>query len=132
MIAIRRIIHVMIYLRLILLLALLAGSPGRSLAEDSLEAIDYLIGYVGKSDATFIRNGDPHPAAEAVNHLRAKYIHFKAQIKTPEDFIRLAASRSLVTGRPYLVKLKDGRQLQVQDWLEAALKEYRASLHQSP
>jgi len=124
---------VMIYARLVLLFLLLVGSPRRSFAEDSLEqTIDYLIGYVAKSEATFIRNGTPHPAAEAVDHIKAKYAHFKSEIKTPEDFIRLAASKSLVTGRPYLVKLKDGRQMQVQEWLEAALKEHRATLHQLP
>jgi hypothetical protein len=40
---------------------------------------------------TFIRNGASHTPAEAVAHVKAKYEHFKNQIKTPEEFIRLSA-----------------------------------------
>ena len=87
--------------------------------------IDYLIDYVAKSDATFIRNGQTHTPAEAVNHIKAKYEHFKSEIKTPEDFIRLSASKSLLTGQPYLVRTKDGKEMHLGAWLTEALKEHR-------
>lgn len=99
---------------------------GQTFATESLEqTVNYLIDHVAKSDATFIRNGVSHTPAEAVAHIKAKYEHFKNQIKTPEDFIRLAASRSLLTGKPYLVRTPDGKETRLDVWLTEALKQYR-------
>ena len=99
-------------------------------AESLAQTIDYLIDYVGTSKATFIRNGQSHTPAEAVAHIRAKYDHFKSDIKTPEDFIRLAASKSLLTGKPYLVRTPDGKEMRLDVWLTEALKQYRTENHQ--
>ena len=115
------------------LLAILAlcAFPNKIVAGDSLEqTINYLLGYIDKSDATFIRNGRMHTPQEAVNHIKAKYEHFKNEIKTPEDFIRLAASKSLLTGKPYLVRAPNGKEMRLDVWLTDALKEYRASKHE--
>jgi Family of unknown function (DUF5329) len=61
-------------------------------AVESLEqTIAFLLHRIETADATFIRNGQTHTPQQAVAHVRAKYEHFKGQIKTPEDFIRLAA-----------------------------------------
>ena len=95
-------------------------------ADESLnQTVDYLLDYVAKSDATFIRNGQTHTPQEAVNHIKAKYEHFKSEIKTPEDFIRLSASKSLQTGQPYLVKKRDGKEMPLSDWLTDALNAHR-------
>jgi hypothetical protein len=103
----------------------------QTFATESLEqTVHYLIDYVAKSDATFIRNGVSHTPAEAVAHIKAKYEHFKNQIKTPEDFIRLAASRSLLTGKPYLVRTPDEKEMRLDVWLTEALKQYRTENHQ--
>ena len=100
--------------------------PARVPAEESLnQTIDYLLDYVAKSDATFIRNGQTHTPTEAVNHIKAKYEHFKSEITTPEDFIRLSASKSLLTGQPYLVRTADGKEMHLSDWLTEALKQHR-------
>ena len=96
-------------------------------ADESLnQTVDYLLDYVAKSDATFIRNGQTHTPQEAVNHIKAKYEHFKSEIKTPEDFIRLSASKSLQTGQPYLVKKRDGKEMPLSDWLTDALNAHRS------
>jgi len=116
-------------LRLLLALVLAFSFATHTLAAESLEqTIDYLIDYVGNSKATFIRNGVSHTPAEAVAHIKAKYDHFKNQIKTPEDFIRLSASKSLQTGEPYLVRTADGKQMQLDAWLTDALKHHRDQL----
>jgi hypothetical protein len=94
-------------------------------AESLDETIHYLLDYVAKSDATFVRNGQTHTPQEAVNHIKAKYEHFKKEIKTPEDFIRLSASKSLLTGQPYLVRTKDGKEMHLDAWLTEALKKHR-------
>lgn len=84
---------------------------GQTLATESLEeTVNYLIDYVAKSDAAFIRNGVSHTPAEAVAHIKAKYGHLKSEIKTSEDFIRLAASKNLLTGKPYLVRAPNGKE----------------------
>src|SRR6266550_2105474 len=88
----------------------------QTFAAESLEqTIDYLINSVGKSNATFVRNGTSHSPTEAVS-----------QIKTPEDFIQLCASKSLVTGKPYLVRTPDGKEMHLDVWLADALRKYRS------
>jgi hypothetical protein len=118
-------------MRFLVAFALLFTLAGETFATESLDqTINYLIDYVGKSNATFIRNGQAHTPAEAVTHIKAKYDHFKPEIKTPEDFIRLAASKSLLTGKPYLVKTPDGKEIHLDAWLTDALKEYRTKKHE--
>jgi hypothetical protein len=54
-----------------------------------------------------------------------KYNHFKKDIKTPKDFIRLTATKSLISGKWYYVKLKNGKTITYQAWLLQALEDYR-------
>jgi hypothetical protein len=112
-----------------MLLALVVP-PANAIAESVDQTIDYLIQYVAKSNDTFIRNGTTHTPAEAVTHIKAKYEHFRKEIKSPEDFIRLAASKSLLTGKPYLVRASDGKEMPLDAWLTDALQKYRASPHE--
>jgi Family of unknown function (DUF5329) len=110
---------------------LIVTFAGQTFAAESLEqTVNYLIDHVAKSNGTFIRNGASHTPAEAVAHIKAKYEHFKNQIKTPEDFIRLSASTSLLTGKPYLVRTPDGKEMRLDLWLTEALKQYRTENHQ--
>ncbi len=112
---------------LFIALVLLGATAERISAQESLEnSINYLLDYVAKSNVTFVRNGQPHTPQEAVNHIKAKYEHFKNEIKTPEDFIRLSASKSLLTGQPYLVRTADGKETQLDSWLTAALNAHRS------
>ncbi len=77
---------------------LLSMFAAQSFAAESLdESIKYLLDYVANSNATFIRNGQTHTPQEAVNHIKAKYEHFKGEIKTPADFIRLSASSPITS-----------------------------------
>jgi hypothetical protein len=88
-------------------------------------AINYLLAFVEKSDCAFIRNNKPYTAKEAAVHMQRKYEHFKDEIKTPEDFIRLSATKSLMSGKPYMVKTKTGQLLKSETWLLKALEAYR-------
>lgn len=116
--------------RFLLLAALLLSFTKQNGAAESLEqTVAYLINYVDQSNATFIRNGQVHKPAEAAAHIKAKYEHFKSQIKTPDDFIRLAASKSLLTGKPYLVRLPNGKEKHLDAWLIEVLKAHRAGSH---
>ena len=93
--------------------------------EDLAAAIEHLLSFVEKSDCTFIRNNKSHTAQEAVTHIKRKYEHFRDEIKTPEDFIRLSATKSLMTGKPYMVKTKAGKLIKSEVWLLEALEAYR-------
>jgi hypothetical protein len=86
--------------------------------ENTDEAIAYLLAFVAKSDCTFIRNGQSYTDKQASRHMQEKGRYFKDQIVTPEDFIRLAASESLVTGQPYMGWTKEGRELRCDKWLK--------------
>ena len=99
----------------------MADSPATS------AAIEYLLDYVARSDMEFVRNGKSHTPAEAVQHMRRKYEYYEKKINTAEDFIALAASKSMMSGKPYTVRINDGEILAA-DWLTAALQSYRQDI----
>ncbi|MBT2322180.1 DUF5329 family protein [Variovorax paradoxus] len=110
-------------------LALLPALAPSAMATPSAEEhklIAALIGWVrGMSTMTFMRNGEPHDAAEAAEHMQAKYEHFRKEIVTAEDFIDRCASRSEVTGKPYMVKLADGKLHDANGFLMGELRAMR-------
>lgn len=110
------------------ILLLAAGTALAEPVDNAMQAIEYLIDSVRTSDLSFVRNGSTYTAREAAAHLKAKYDYFKKQIKTPEDFIRLAGSKSEFSGRAYLVKTADGRTIPSAEWLGSLLAKYRAAL----
>jgi hypothetical protein len=93
--------------------------------ENADEAIAYLLAFVAKSDCAFIRNGQSYAGKQASMHMQDKRRYFKDQISTPEDFIRLAATKSLQTGQPYMVRTKEGKEVRCDEWMKKVLKEYR-------
>jgi len=111
-------------IRVFVLLVICHTAPARA-AESLEQTIAFLLHRIETADATFIRNGQAHTPQEAVAHVRAKYEHFKEQIKTPEDFIRLSATKSLLTGQAYLVRTRDGKEMPLNAWLGNALREHR-------
>jgi len=107
-----------------LLMLFCAAKAALATGEDTNQAIEYMLAYVARSDCAFIRNGQSYDAQQAAAHLRSKRSYFKAQIHTPEDFIRLAASKSLASGRPYLVRC-DATVMPAADWLNQELATFR-------
>ncbi len=83
--------------------------------------IDELINFVQTSDVRFIRNGQEYSAAEGANHLRHKLSRAGDRVKTTDDFITGIASKSYLSGKPYLVKFADGKTQPAGDWLRAHL-----------
>lgn len=103
-----------------------AGNAAQT--EPADETIQYLLDYVARSELTFIRNSGQHTAQEASEHMQKKYEHFRDEIKTPEEFIELCATRSLLSGKPYQVINKQGETVKTGDWLTIKLKEHRNSI----
>ncbi len=86
--------------------------------------IAYLLDAVASSDVVFIRNGSEYTGTQARDHLKVKLDAAGGSILTAEDFITYIASASSVTGSPYRVRMKDGTQLEAEQWLRAALARY--------
>jgi hypothetical protein len=101
-----------------------------SAGENVSARIRDLLAFVENSGVTFIRNGKKHNATDAAEHLRKKRDHYQKDIRTPEDFIRLTATKSLVSGKKYQVVTREGKTLLASDWLLAALGRLRAAAPQ--
>src|SRR5262249_8258259 len=114
-----------------LLMLFCAAKAALATGEDTNQAIEYMLAYVARSDCAFIRNGQSYDAQQAAAHLRSKYNYFKGRIQTPEDFIRLAGSKSELSGQPYQVRSRDGRLFTSAEWLTAILANYRAAQQSS-
>ena len=114
---------------LLLATILLVVIAPRSMAGQQTEDIDvtvqYLITYVKESDVTFKRNATHYSGSEAAQHIHKKYQHFKGDIDTPEKFIELCATGSLMTGKPYFIITTQGEQLPSSEWLHTELAVYR-------
>jgi len=87
------------------------------------EKIEALIERVGQlKDVKIIRNGWSYEPATAARFLRGKWVANDAEIKTARDFIDKVASISGTSGKPYLIRFKDGRELPSREFLLAELR----------
>jgi hypothetical protein len=83
-----------------------------------------LLLFIEQSECTFTRNGKHYDALEAREHIEKKYAYFKERITSAEDFILYSATKSSITGEPYMV-ICNGGNMAVSDWLNAELAEMR-------
>ena len=89
---------------------------------DEKTKIEALISHIeGLQDATFIRNGKEYSSANAAKFLRAKWNRDDTEVKTVEDFISKVASASGSSGKPYLIRLKDGKEVACAEYLKSQL-----------
>jgi hypothetical protein len=88
------------------------------------EEIDHLLEFIAASPCAFIRNGVAYNSAQAVDHIQDKYDYYRDDIHSAEDFIALAASRSEMSGKPYLVEC-DGTTEPAADWIARELNAFR-------
>jgi len=99
-----------------------ATTQAGTLSED--QKIENLIAVVGGlKGAKFIRNGSEHDSSAAAGLMRYKWKQNESSIRTAEDFIRVAASRSKLSGSEYRVKLADGREMSSAEFLMGKLRE---------
>jgi len=89
-------------------------------------AIEFLLARVASSDLQFVRNGKVHASPEAVKHMRRKYEYYKNRIETAEDFIALAATKSMISGKQYTIRSDAGEE-PAAEWLNSVLAEYRTA-----
>ena len=87
------------------------------------EKIETLILSLGQlAGATFVRNGQGYMPDEAVVHMMKKWEWKKTAIETAEDFIRIVGSKSSTSGKPYVIKMPDGTEVETEEWFKKQLK----------
>ncbi|MBI1998459.1 MAG: DUF5329 family protein [Deltaproteobacteria bacterium] len=112
-----------IFLVLALGLAISSFVQAQTLATAERQKIESLIKHVGElKDAQFIRNGSSYEVSTAVRFLRGKWEANVSSVKTARDFIDKVASFSGTSGKPYLIRFKDGSEIKSQEFLQAELR----------
>ena len=97
-------------------------------AQDSIEKekIQFLISSIENlPDAKFIRNGSEYDGKAAASHLRLKLKSVGDRVKTADDFIRMCASQSSMSGKPYMIKFSDGKVVNSEDYFRTKLPEFK-------
>ncbi len=115
--------------KLILIFAFTLASGGLSfvqaqtLPNSEKQKIEALIKQIANlKDAKFVRNGSAYNANSAAVFLRRKWEANESEVKTALDFIDKVASFSGTSGKPYLIRFKDGGEIKSRDFLLAQLK----------
>jgi hypothetical protein len=109
----------------LVLFPMLALNPvrGQEMPAAEKQNVEALIKHVEETKgAKFVRNGQEYDAKTAAKFLRSKWEANAAEIKTAKDFIAKAASVSSTTGKPYLIRFKDGKEIKSGEYLLAELR----------
>ena len=85
----------------------------------------HLLRYVKNTKCQYERNGSLHNGLEAAEHINKKYQYYKDDIKTSEDFIQYAASKSKFSGKYYQIVCPEQVPIKSQSWLLLELNRYR-------
>jgi hypothetical protein len=111
----------------LLCVALNAAAGGEPPAAAAQDEIRRLLATLEGSGCEFARNGKWYPAGEARRHLERKYGEAVRRdlIRSSEDFIRLVASGSSVSGEPYQVRCNASPAVPSAVWLNQELMRYR-------
>ncbi len=89
--------------------------------------IAHLFNYLQQSNCQFGRNGSWYSTGEAVHHINRKYQYLlkRMAIRSAENFIERAASRSSTSGQPYRVKCGESAAVESAEWFLAKLDVFR-------
>ncbi|HJV37598.1 MAG TPA: DUF5329 family protein [Geothrix sp.] len=100
-----------------------APAPETQKIETLIKAIEALQG-----QALFLRNGSEHDAKAAGDHLRLKWKNAGKRVQSAADFIRYCGTGSSLSGQPYRIRYKDGREVASADFLWTELKKLDPSI----
>ena len=112
------------FLKALTLVSLVLCATPPTLAASPEAEIDHLLNFIAASPCAFIRNGVAYDSAQAVDHIKDKYDYYRSDIRSAEDFIALAATKSAMSGKPYLVEC-DGTIEPAADWITRELAAFR-------
>jgi len=105
-----------------------AANPGPAQTAYEATRIEALVTGVEKAHGlVFIRNGSEHDGAAAAAHLRMKWKQAGSRVRTAEDFIRVCATESSMSGKKYQIRFADGRLVNSADYFNAQLRRMDAA-----
>ena len=103
----------------------LSGAPAvRAESAATRQEIAHLMDHITASDCRFIRNGKVYDAQTAREHIQKKYDFLQSRIRSAEDFIRFAASKSSMSGEPYRIAC-GAKTVLCAEWLFEELMRFR-------
>ena len=112
-----------------LLLVSLSGFYAKhSLADvppQQVKEVTYLIEYIRNSTCVLERNNKKYKGEEVIEHILKKYDYFRDEIKSTEDFIKYSASKSELSGKPYIAYCEGSEPVDGFTWLMTELQHYR-------
>lgn len=96
------------------------------LSEAERQKIEALIVSVAElNGAVFVRNGKEYAPSAAAKFLRAKWQKQAPDIASAEEFVVKVATASSTTGRVYMVRFADGREMETSTFLRTHLAAMR-------
>lgn len=106
-----------------------APTPAASLPAAAQEEITHLLDYLGTSGCSFGRGGTWYDAGAARKHLAMKldYLVKRQMVATADDFLKLAATSSSMSGQIYRVRCGAEPAAPSADWLGAELARFRVN-----
>lgn len=118
-------------LLLILLLTLSSPIKAELVTVETKQEVSHLFATLENSDCQFNRNGDWYSSKEAASHLGKKYQYLldRRLVNSTESFIEKAATKSSISGEPYLVKCNGKSLLESAAWFHSELDKYRSNRH---
>ena len=112
-----------IFKKSFLVMAVLAASVQAGTQEE----IAYLLDFVAATPCKYDRNGTVYDGPEARDHIFRKFEHYRKKVKTAEDFIKYSATRSMISGKKYVIRCPGFADVFASDWLLDELKSFRRS-----
>ena len=113
-----------IIVTVVVLLALFSGIAS-ALGDREVKRIEYLITSVENlTGAKFVRNGKEYDGKQAAAHLRMKLKNTASMVHSAEDFIKICASKSYLSGKPYLIVFPNGQTVPSEAFFRQRLKEF--------
>ncbi len=106
-------------------LSLLSTNALATLSAEQQQEITHLIDFIRSSPCSMERNGRRYQGTEAIKHILNKQAYFKEKIDSAEQFIRYSATKSELSGRPYMAYCVGEPALESKVWLLRELKQYR-------
>jgi len=89
--------------------------------------VAHLIAYLENSDCNMVRNTKTYSGEEGGKHVRRKYEYFRDDISSTEEFVELSATKSTMSGKPYVVHCPGEPPRNSADWLLEELDAYRGA-----
>ena len=122
-------VHSLSFVALLTAASISFAASGAEPSPSAKLEIEQLLGRLAESDCRFHRNGSWHDTAEARAHIEKKYRYLLERhlVRTTDDFIALAATKSSTSGKPYLVQCGNQAQVPSAQWMTAQLAKVRAA-----